>query len=499
MNQIVRELMEQQNIRANLSSLRKVVREMEPEEARGKLEILWPGYGGQLIGFLKQEDAKTRKNAALLLGDLQEQQALSALVEAYRGEETRFVRSSYPEACMSLQAEDYLPVFREQLAQLLASEPREEEKKHVMEEIRALRKLLIPYDGIARHTFHGSGAEVTVLLITNRLHRELIRRNVPVGRASLHPLGILVETNELDKLLEYRLFRELVFPVNLKKGKLLPAEPKAAAEAIWASNLMQLLEKLHRGEGVFYYRVDCRGSMTLEQRSEFIKRFAAQLENSSKGRLVNSPSDYEVEIRLIANRDGKFYPCIKLYTIGDRRFAYRKNSIAASIHPATAALMMKLAEPFLKNSAQVMDPFCGVGTMLIERAKYSDVHDVYGTDIFGEAIEKARENTKLAKMDIHYVHRDFFDFTHDYLFDELIANMPVRGKKTKEEMAQFYDAFFRKAVQLLKKDGIMMLYTNEIGHVKKQLRLHREYTLLQETMMQEKGEYYLIIIGVKGN
>lgn len=40
------------------------------------------------------------------------------------------------------------------------------------------------------------------------------------------------------------------------------------------------------------------------------------------------------------------------------------------------------------------------------------------------------------------------------------------------------------------------MYTGEIGFVKKQLRLHREFSL-EEYCMQSKAGCYLLIIGVK--
>ena len=214
--------------------------------------------------------------------------------------------------------------------------------------------------------------------------------------------------------------------------------------------------------------------------------------------IINSTSDYEVEIRLVANKEGKFFPAIKLSTIEDDRFVYRKNYIAASIQPSTAALIMESVKEHLKEHAQVMDPFCGVGTMLIERHKKVPAKSMYATDIFGDAIVYARENTELAGLTINYIHRDFMDFKHEYLFDEIITNMPLRGKKSKQEMDAFYNAFFVKAKEILKKEAVMILYTNEIGFVKKQLRLHKEYTLLQETCMQPKNDFYVMVIGYKG-
>ena len=87
---------------------------------------------------------------------------------------------------------------------------------------------------------------------------------------------------------------------------------------------------------------------------------------------------------------------------------------------------------------------------------------------------------------------------NDYLFDEIVTNMPVRGKMTKEELDRLYARFFDKATEILKKNAVIVMYTQETGFVKKQLRLHREYMLLQEYCMQEKTGFSLLIIGVRG-
>ena len=158
---------------------------------------------------------------------------------------------------------------------------------------------------------------------------------------------------------------------------------------------------------------------------------------------------------------------------------------------------MELAAPYLKENAQIIDPFCGVGTMLIERDIRVPAREKYGTDIFGEAIDGARENAALAGEQINFIHRDFFDFKHDYLFDEIVTNMPVRGKMTREQLDRLYEKFFRKALTILEKEAVIVMYTGEIGFVKKQLRLHREFSLLEEYCMQSKAGCYLFIIGVK--
>jgi 23S rRNA G2069 N7-methylase RlmK/C1962 C5-methylase RlmI len=136
--------------------------------------------------------------------------------------------------------------------------------------------------------------------------------------------------------------------------------------------------------------------------------------------------------------------------------------------------------------------------MLIERDICVPAREKYGIDIFGDAIVMARENAALAGEQINFIHRDYFDFKHSYKFDEIITNMPMRGRKTREEQDAFYGEFFRKSRSILAEDGIIIMYSNEQGFIKKHLRLNPDYKLLQEFCMREKDQFYLFIIGVKG-
>lgn len=492
---IIQELVEKKNVRTNLSRLRQLLKEEKIKEDLRMDENL----GRMVLDFLKEEEPKTRKNAVLLLGDLQYQNSAASIMEAYEQENTRFVKASYVTALAQLDVENYLPQLKKRLEELLTEDVEEQSRKHMDEERRALQNLIIQYDGITTHIFKGWDQEVKVILQTNPAHREVVRKMITVGEAKLHGLGIEVKTNRLKELLELRTYRDILFKLDLKnkENALVSENPVETAKELWNSDLYALLEKLHGQKGPFFFRVECKSSMTLEQRSSFTKKLAGELERLSGGELVNSTSDYEIELRLVQTKAGGFYPALKLYTIQDKRFSYRKNSIATSIHPSTAAFIMEIARPYLVQDGQIIDPFCGVGTMLIERNLAVSAREKYGTDTFGEAIEKARENAALAGERINFIHRDFFDFKHEYKFDEIITNMPVRGKKTKEEMDRLYGLFFAKAGSILTDKGMIIMYTNEIGFVKKQLRLHKEYRLLQETLMRKKGDFYLLIIGLE--
>lgn len=495
------ELKQNINIRENLSLLRGQIKDAE---ARTQLVNL-VGDGSFLMALLEHEEPKVRKNAALLLGDLELEAAVSSLFCAYERETTLFVKSSYLTALGKLDASEYLEAFKAHRDELAAKEIPENEKKHSNEELRELEKIITGIEGIKHHTFVGFAKEHDILLATNREQRSVTMEEVgelsaEVRRSvSLHPLGVLVHTKDVKAFTRLRTYRELLFPIRAK----LDADPKAAAESVWNSDMPKILSESHKEEAPFYFRLEVKSRMELDKKSAFAKRFATELEHLSERKLVNSTQNYELEIRLIETKEGGFAAFYKLFTISMKRFAYRKNAIAASIHPATAAMLVELAKPYLKEHAQVLDPFCGVGTMLIERDIRVPAREKYGIDIFGEAIRMARENAAAAGQKINFINRDYFDFTHDYLFDEIITNMPVRGmqkngKKTKEEMDSFYGEFFEKSAEILKSNGIIVMYSNEEGFVKKQLRLRGEYRLLQEHCIREKDHFYLYVIQYKG-
>lgn len=84
-------------------------------------------------------------------------------------------------------------------------------------------------------------------------------------------------------------------------------EPEKAAAMLAGSGLMKLLYRLHGGENgqPFYFRVELKSALDMEKRGKFVRRFSGELERQSKRALINSASDYEIELRLIENKEHK--------------------------------------------------------------------------------------------------------------------------------------------------------------------------------------------------
>ena len=112
---------------------------------------------------------------------------------------------------------------------------------------------------------------------------------------------------------------------------------------------------------------------------------------------------------------------------------------------------------------------------------------MYGVDIYAEGIQKARDNTAVTKMPIHYIARDFFTFEHDYLFDELITDMPASADE------EFYRTFFKKAETLLKRGAVLVLYNRQGTLLEEMCRRQNNLTILKTAVLNERQNSKVVV------
>lgn len=81
-----------------------------------------------------------------------------------------------------------------------------------------------------------------------------------------------------------------------------------------------------------------------------------------------------------------------------RHRTYKREHLPASLRPTIAAAMSWLAHPGAQDS--VLDPLCGAGTILIERALLAPSTRLQGGDIREEAVAMTRRNARSAHVNI---------------------------------------------------------------------------------------------------
>ena len=490
--EILDEIYAKNNVRQNLSLLRQSIKN---EQEKYALKYQLTGKEESMIALLEDEDAKTRKNVALLMGDLGQTVYLEPLMKAYQSETQLFVRNSYLTAIGQMDYRKFVEEFKNQLNLLNQIELTEENKKHITTEKKTLQDLILTMEGVKKHSFTRLKNAEQMVLLTNRNHVDTVLKQLDGIPVKAFNAGVIVKTRDLKPLLELRTYKELLFMIQGLETCVM--DIRGIAEKVTRSSLLSFLLETHKGSAPFYFRIEIKSKMELSKRSNFAKKLAAEIEQQSKGQLLNTTSYYEIELRFIENKEGNFNVLVKLFTIMDRRFDYRIETLPTSIKPVNAALIMELARPYMKEEAQILDPFCGTGTMLIERHKAVKANTTYGIDYFGEAIEKAKSNTAAAHQLIHYIQRDFFDITHEYLFDEIITQMPwAIGRVTESEISELYRHFFEKAKMHLKEDGIIIMYSHNKSCVESFSRL-AGWKILKRFEFSAKEGTYVYVMSLK--
>ncbi len=441
-----------------------------------------------LISLLKLTDPKSRKNVAQILGMIKSEKAVEPLYAALEAEDTEYVKSAYLLALKDINIDQIRSKLAELRKSLTQKSVTNENRKHYDDQMSAFNQLL--GSKVSKHTFCGNEVTSEVILTTPKGLTEVTYNAMITNSKKNLSIGVCARTS-IAEIKDLRTYKEILFLVpNMKK---IPTDPYRAAEAVNSGDLKAFLCARHREKDAWGYRINLVSRMDEKKKNHFIKRFAGELERNSKGYFINNPSDYEFELRLLENKEGSFTAMIKLFTIKDTRFDYRQEHVASSIRPELAANLIYLAADYLKSSVQVLDPFCGVGTMLIERYKYRKASPMYGVDTFGEAIDKAKKNATKADVEAYFVNRDYFDFKHDYQFDEIITNMPFSmNEEDKPKINEIYKRFFEYSRKLLKRGAAVVIYVRNIDAARKYSAKFGYYEQ-KEVLISEKENSWLCI------
>ena len=424
-----------------------------------------------LYRCLSADEPKLRKNAARLLGALGRGRDAAALAAALAAERRLFVVPSILLAlgrCGGSTAQSAVAAYA-------PPRPRDEtEEKHVREIQCALEKaknsfetgefpalsrlpapqelLLLPPDGFSAQLFE----ELEELGFSPR----------PAGTSAFYRGGLLVKTDDIEGIYRARCAAEILLPV--AEGVAFTPEAVAAAFAPAPEHP---------------YRLELRGWDG--NRAAFLRETARLL----GGR--NNPSHYALELRIERRDDGRAALFQRPCNVLDTRFAYRRQALPASIHPVTAACLVRYGRRFRpagKEAPSVLDPCCGSGTLLFEREKLSPCGSLLGVELTGRGVLAAKENAAAGRSRARFIQKDCLNFTPRAPVDELYANLPFGnrvGSHTDNEA--LYRGLAARLPDWLSEDGIALLYTMEHRLLQRCLREEPRLTLLGRTRTEAGG------------
>ncbi len=444
----------------------------------------------KLIELLSNDDAKIRKNSAILLGCFPD--TVSLLLKAYRQEKKEYVKDAYLKGIANQNCSLYLEQLKDIQNQLINFN--QGESKHIQAQLKILNPLILQYQSHKRKVIKLKHDPIDVVLTSLPYYQFVLFEPVLHLRYKPVTQGVLVRTESIYELLDIRTYNDMLIPLKGASGLDITIESIEAG--IRRCDIVKILDKLYDDESFFYFRVE---DLLRQKDSVLIKKISEKFFECYPYKLLNTTEDYEIEIVVKEVKKGKANLYLRLSHFKSNRFSYRKEIIANSMQSYVAATLVQLARPYMIDHAKVIDPFVGCGTLLIERNIAKSTKFSMGIDIYGKGIEAAKKNTKIAGQTIYYVHKDSLRFVNNEMFDEIITDMPTFPQlPDHEKLIDLYDRFFERIHRLVRSGGYVFLYTSEISLVRKNLRLQNDYLTLIEHYEIPRGKhmFYFFIMQV---
>lgn len=309
----------------------------------------------------------------------------------------------------------------------------------------------------ARHK--SSGSALTLPQV-----RELGRRHVP-SRAGM----TIFTASDPDPLRELRTCEDIFAVVGYRAG--LSSESaaleKISAVATHAPYIEQALTARNRlmpgtrSGRRLRYRVIARMAGEHQHRRIDLARAVARgiaERHDRKWRAVEDDADIEFWATLLPSE------LILAVRLSDERMRHRDYKVAhlpGSLRPSVAAALAHLSDP--EPDDVVLDPFCGAGTVLIERAHLQRYALLIGCDSDPEALSAARENIGPRYKPIELHRWDALAIPlPDASIKKIITNLPWGVRHgSHEENQRLYPRIIAEFHRLLSPGGRIVILSGE--------------------------------------
>jgi tRNA (guanine6-N2)-methyltransferase len=175
-------------------------------------------------------------------------------------------------------------------------------------------------------------------------------------------------------------------------------------------------------------------------------------------RLEEEGADVELWATMI---DSEFFLTVRLSDDAMRHRDYKAAHRPASLRASSAAALAWLSEP--RDDDVVLDPFCGAGTILIERAHLGRYAMLLGSDRDAAALAAARVNVGARYKPIQLENWDAGALPlGDASVNKIVTNLPWGLRYGSHgENRKLYPIWMREFARVLKPGGMMVMLTAE--------------------------------------
>lgn len=432
--------------------------------------------------LINAEDSKTRKNAYVFMGNFLHKDYAIDLIKQLKKEETNFCISSLVLCLGNYKIKNIEEILNKYL-EFLYKRYNEGDllEVHYNEILNSINKVLNKTSGAINHKFNKLDRDVDLYLTCMKplVNASYAKIKSLFNNARKLEEGVLITSDDLNRVFKVRCFYEALISMN---GFDIANDDMLNNIAKFLDS--KILEKSHIGEGAFSYRVEYISEKNKQEKINMYDKVNAFVHNRYGDAYVNNASLYEFEIRII-DKGEKCDVLYKICTFKDARYDYRVKDLPASINPSSANMMLEEVKQYLKEDANVLDPFCGTSTVLVERSFISRVN-LTGVDIDKDAIEYSKVNTGKLGLSVNLINQDVLE--HEGFYDEIISNMPYGNRVSNhKENEILYKAFVRKLPSLLNDGGVAILLTTELALLKKVVKDNKKLKLVKDIYTETGG------------
>lgn len=249
-------------------------------------------------------------------------------------------------------------------------------------------------------------------------------------------------------------------PFNREALRQLEALTVQARTVEAALNLAKIIQPGRGGRGKTNFRVIARQEVQAAYRRVDAQRAverAITLRGDRQWRF-NEEGDIEFWLTLLP---GEAWLALRLSDERMRHREYKLEHLSASLRPTAAAALAWLTDP--RDDDVFLDPMCGAGTVLIERAQMGRYQQLLGGDIREDALAVARANVgprykpiELRQWDARHLPLDAGSV------GAVAVNLPF-GKQlgTPENNRTLYPAFLREMARVMRPQARLVVLTSD--------------------------------------
>ena len=167
----------------------------------------------------------------------------------------------------------------------------------------------------------------------------------------------------------------------------------------------------------------------------------------------------------------------------------KKKLSKGELRPELTNILCLLSEP--NNDDIILDPFCGSGSICLERSRITNFKGIFACDNNEEITKNLKQeikkiNNKKLNKSFFVKHLDFFEnkFDDNY-FTKIISDPPWGFFEKIDNIAVFYTKILKEMYRVLVKNGIIVLLSankievdNILQSMKLELKLVESYDIL---------------------